>query len=196
LTYRAILDKLLKKTQSPVKGHIGFSPEKKNSIISNHFGAAVFHGHLNALKWISSHDTKVDIEFKAEEKPSIEGRALRKEVTGYTPLMLAIMRGDSNLMIIKYLVDTLKCNVKAKDNFGNTVVHLAVKYGCEEIVKYFVKEKKMEAFDRNFEGKAAVITAREKGFVNIESIFTQLDGSADKVLFIHSLIDPRTNKSE
>jgi ankyrin repeat protein len=151
---------------------------------------------LNALKWISSRDTKVDIEFKAEEKSSIEGRALRKEVTGYTPLMLAIMGGNTNLMLIKYLVDTLRCNIRAKDNFGNTVIHLAVKYGCEELVKYFVIEKKMEAFDRNFEGKTAVIIAHEKGLANIESIFAQLDGSAIKVTLIYTAIDSRTNQSK
>eukprot|EP00826_Nyctotherus_ovalis_P010877 TRINITY_DN12840_c0_g1_i17.p2 TRINITY_DN12840_c0_g1~~TRINITY_DN12840_c0_g1_i17.p2 ORF type:complete len:121 (+),score=31.61 TRINITY_DN12840_c0_g1_i17:584-946(+) len=106
---------------------------------------------------------------------------LRKEVTGYTPLMLAIMAGDKNIAVVKYLVNTLKCNVKARDGYGNTVVHVAVKCGCEETVRFLLLEKKVEAFERNSEGKAAVVIAHERGMTKIEGIFAQVDGSAGKV---------------
>lgn len=157
--------------------------------MSNCFGAAAFHGQLNTLMWIASHNANVDIEFKVEEKPPTEGMSLRKEITGYTPLMLAIMAGDKNIAVVKYLIDTLKCNVRARDVYGNTVVHVAVRCGCEETVRYLLREKRVEAFERNSEGKTAVAIARERGMASVEGIFAQVDGSAAKVCVCASEVD-------
>ena len=65
----------------------------------------------------------------------------KKDNGGRTPFHLAC-RYNTNLEIIKYLVDQKKCDLKEKDNFGETPFHLACQYNTNlEIIKYLVDQR-------------------------------------------------------
>ena len=86
-------------------GHICLSKKKKNSVISNVIGAAAYYGSVTILKKLMSQLSVVSINFLAQEKHDVQQKgAYKKEFAGFTPLMLAVAGGDSNMEVIRVLL--------------------------------------------------------------------------------------------
>ena len=174
---------LLEKDQSfKLVGHIGYSPKKKNSVISNVVGAAAYHGAQSVLDFAFSLKSEdINFEHKTVEKKGATG-TLQKEMTGCTPLMLAVVAGDGNLERTKWLFETAKCNPSATDWQGNTALHLAVKYNCPETLRYLIQTNCFEPFQRNENGETAASMAHALSLTSITDILaTCKDNSSQKV---------------
>jgi len=77
------------------KGCVGLSKKKKNQVITNVVGAAAFAGSNELLAFLTTKMGKSDLEFECKEKEDIKQRgAFVREMTGFTPLMLAIAQGE------------------------------------------------------------------------------------------------------
>ncbi len=164
------------------RGHIGFSPKKKNSIISSILGALAYNGHSSAMKWYTmspKYHGEIDFEFKATERKVLAGSgSMVKEVTGYTPLMLAVVSGDANIDIVKHLIEFSGCRADVSDSRGNTLIHLSVMYNCPEILNYLVQMKKsINVFARNNNGETAEGMARSLGLDQICETLSRLKDS-------------------
>ena len=60
------------------------------------------------------------------------------EFNKYTPLMLAITVGDSNLDCVTALLQH-KANYQCEDDLGNTIIHIAAIHKCNKILAYILK---------------------------------------------------------
>lgn len=162
-------------------GHIGYSNKKRNSIISNCFGAAAFCGNLFTLKWMIEKKAPVNKEFKAQElQNSTNLKPHKEEATACTPLLLAIMKGDSNINVVKFLIKDCKVDIKCTDFQGNSPLHFAVKYQCEEIILYLLKEAKLDVYSRNKLEQTPAALANELGLEKFSNILNQYDNSNNK----------------
>jgi ankyrin repeat protein len=91
-----------------------------------------------------------------------------KEMTGYTPLMLAVASGDHNLDCVKLLL-THKADYKKVDFKNNTVLHIAALNGNNTILEYLVKNLEIDVFARNKDGETALtICEKTKNSKGIE----------------------------
>ena len=80
----------------------------------------------------------LNVNFPAIEKPDVNQKGnFHKEFHGYTPLMLAVAGGDQNLECVRCLL-SLKANTTMTDTYGNTLLHIAVIYGSNDILKYLI----------------------------------------------------------
>ena len=168
------------------KGHIGFSPKKKNSIISNIFGAAAYNGALSVLQQVfPALSDEINIEFKTEEKRVLTsaGGTLQRETAGSTPLMLAVLAGDQNLPTTRWLLEVAKCRTKVTDWQGNTLLHAAVRSNSPETLQYLLDTRLFEPFERNDEGETAVSLAQTLNLPAVYAIISRCkDNSTQKVL--------------
>jgi len=167
-----------------IKGHIGFSPKKKNSIISNIWGAAAFCGQHDLLKTLYRvYGDSIDFELKTEEKKGTPGSgSLQKELTGATPLMLAVAAGDSNIDIVKWLIEDANADTSAKNWQGDTILHIAVRHNCNHIVSYLICANVVDPFQRNMNGESAVSMAQALGLEEIQKILSLCkDNSMQKI---------------
>ena len=78
-----------------------------------------------------------------------------KEFYKYTPLMLAAFAEVSDLNIVKFLLQK-GADYKVKDDYGNSLLHIAAIYGKNSILEYFIKNLKIEMFSRNLKGETAL----------------------------------------
>lgn len=166
------------------KGHIGYSQKKKNSVVSNVWGAAAFNGRLDLLRSLYDlHRAETDFELKAEEKRGIATTGtFQKEVSGATPLMLAIIAGDQNLETVKWLIEEVECKTNVTDWQDNTILHLAVRYNCSSTVSYLICTNIVDPFKRNAEGESAVSMAQAMNLEEITQILAICkDNSGQKV---------------
>lgn len=65
-------------------------------------------------------------------------------MTSYSPLMLAIAKGEDALESIKRLLSA-NANFKAVDAFGNNVLHIASIYSNNLILNYLCNNLKIDA---------------------------------------------------
>lgn len=144
------------------RGFVGFSPKRKNFIKSNVIGAAAWNGNIEVLEYLCTKLSSIDLEFEAKEELDykIERQGnLTKEVTKYTPLMLAIAKGDDNLAAVKILLKN-NAKVTATDDNGNNVLHLAAYYKNNRILDYLCKNVKIDLTTRNSKGETALFISQ------------------------------------
>lgn len=105
----------------------------------------------------------ININFPAVERSDINQKgAFQKEFHGYSPLMLAVAGGDSNIECVKILLVN-KANTGLLDSYGNSLLHIAAIYGSSEILQYLLQNlKQMNIFERNNNGETALSIAQEK----------------------------------
>lgn len=188
ISFRDIVDYLLEKGMSlNTKGHIGFSPKKKNSIVSNAWGAAAYNSSLTMLEsLLNKSSDEAFKELKAEEKKCGQG-SLQKEVVGFTPLMLAVMAGDKNLSVVAWLIQEGGCKTNVIDWQGNSLLHIAVKCNCPNILKFLLFNTTIDPFQRNNDGETASSMANALGNQDMISALAGCkDNSGQKVYFILS----------
>ena len=83
------------------------------------------------------------------------GSAFQKEYFGYTPLMLAVAGGDSNVDIVKALLNS-KADFKKTDEFGNSILHIAAMNSNNKMMDFIAKTLKIDIFGRNKDGETAL----------------------------------------
>ena len=93
--------------------------------------------------------------------------------------MLTIAGGDQNLDCLKLILQA-GSDFKCKDDFGNTLLHIAAKNNCNKMIDYLAKNLKINIFERNKEGETALNICQnlknEKGI----AILTQFQGQYDQ----------------
>jgi hypothetical protein len=148
-------------------GFICFSKKRKNLIIGNVLMTAAWAGKNSLLKKVLG-SLKKTIETNAIEQPDTKAKASKviggfaKEFEGYTPLMLAVARDDENLECVKTLLQH-SANFECKDNFGNSVIHIAAMNHNNKILDYLTKNLKTDMFARNLKGESALSLADTEG---------------------------------
>jgi ankyrin repeat protein len=142
-------------------GFIGFSSRKRNSLVGNLICSAVYNGHLKLVDWFIQNDRNLNLEHQVQEKPRIAKGLLVKEFHKFTALMLAVAIGnlgicfkkyfnDFFLEIVKKLIESGNAKVNVHDSNKNSLLHIAVKYNAQNIVKYFLENPRdIKIFDRN-----------------------------------------------
>eukprot|EP01022_Parablepharisma_sp_SALTPOND_P005700 TRINITY_DN12334_c0_g1_i9.p1 TRINITY_DN12334_c0_g1~~TRINITY_DN12334_c0_g1_i9.p1 ORF type:complete len:509 (-),score=100.09 TRINITY_DN12334_c0_g1_i9:1382-2908(-) len=195
-----IVEYLVEKGHSlKTKGHIGFSPKKKNSVISNIWGAAAYNGQLDLLRSLYRvYGTELSLELRSDEKKGTSGGgSLQKELFSATPLMLAVVAGDRNLDVVKWLIEEAECRTDVKDWQQNSILHLAVRYNCQEIVSYLICAKVVDPFERNLVGESAVSMAQALGLEEISKILSLCkDNSGQKMEELLNLINEEEERKE
>ena len=78
-----------------------------------------------------------------------------KEMTGFTPLMLAVASGDQNLECVKLLLGA-KADYKKQDPKNNSILHIAAIYENNKILEYLMKNLEVDIFARNKNGDTAM----------------------------------------
>lgn len=88
-------------------GIIGLTKKRKNQIVSNVIGCAAYYGQNKLLKFAANRLGKDYLDLAAIEqvdKISSKEAQFKKEMSKYTPLMLACARSDDNLECVKSLL--------------------------------------------------------------------------------------------
>lgn len=165
-------------------GHIGYSKKKQNSIISNIIGAAAFHGSQCVLKWLhSTYASSLDYEFPSQEKKGLGCGSFIRELTGSTPLMLAVIAGDFNIETVKWMIESAKCNPLAIDLFDNSLLHYAVMSNCPDILNYLLTDIKLNPCNRNKEGDTPILTAAKLGHESLHTILSQFSYKSEEKVY-------------
>ncbi len=131
---------------------------------------------MYGMKWLfSMYPYDVDPESKAEELTRLPkggyGPVIVKEVTGATPLMLAVIAGDSSLTSLHWLLGSRMCDVKVTDRQNNNLLHLAVLYDRRESLTYLISSKMLDTDLRNEEGDTPLGLATKLGRNELLDIF-------------------------
>ena len=69
--------------------------------------------------------------------------------------MLAVAGKDENLEAVKILLSA-GADFQLKDEFGNSILHIAAIYGNVSILEYLAKNCRLELFMRNDKGETAL----------------------------------------
>lgn len=89
-------------------GFICLSKKRKNHVASNVVGAAAYAGKRKLLEYVLKRVGKNHLEVPAQETHDKDsGKApstFVKEFAGYTPLMLAVAKGDENFDCLQVLL--------------------------------------------------------------------------------------------
>ena len=148
-----------------INGFIGLSKKYKNAFTSNLIGACSYYGRYKLLDYLIK-NYKFDLNFPSiEKKAKNKHSGFIKEYTGLTPISLAILseiaKEDEIIKIIKLLHER-KCSLKESDFLGNNLLHIAVKGGKLNIIKFLIEElncKKL-AIETNKEGQTPMAIAQ------------------------------------
>ena len=144
-------------------GFICLSTKRKNQVASNVVGAAAYAGKRKLLDYVLKRVGKEYLEVPAQETPDRDGASLTsksapafvKEFAGFTPLMLAVAKGDENFDCLQALL-THGANFNCKDEYENNLLHIAARYGNNKILDYLAKNLKLDVFARNSNGETAL----------------------------------------
>lgn len=186
---------LLDKGHSPnIKGHIGYSPKKRNSVVSNIWGACTYNGQLSVLKSLFALLDPGGLQAKCEERKSVSG-TWQKEVFSSTPLMLAAISG--HLHVVRWLIEEKKCEADGTDWQENTLLHLAVKYNRKDLVEYFVDKGLINPFQRNALGETPASMAKDLDLDDLQAILSRCkDDSQQKIEELLNMLNEEEERKE
>ena len=128
------------------------TPKRYNWAITNAFGAAVYYGHYKLVGFLINRYTNEEIGLDKEisEKLGKSKGTLIKEVTSYTPLTVAVMRGHNE--IIEELLKK-SANIKKLDMNKNNLLHIAANHNKSKTFELLAKKFPEMLQERNNEGK-------------------------------------------
>jgi hypothetical protein len=126
-----------------LNGIIGLSKKQKNAFTSNVIGACSYYGRYKLLNYLIQ-NYKFDLNFfSSEKKAKNKHSSFIKEYTNLTPISLSILSeissDDDIIKIIKLLFDA-KASLNESDCNGNNILHIAVKSGKINIIKFLIEE--------------------------------------------------------
>ena len=123
-------------------------------VISNLIGCAAYHGKKNMLESLIKMMGKHSVDNEAVEKLDLDSKEKKyvREFARYTPLMLAVAKGDKCLECVKTLLQN-EADSTVKDEDGNNLLHIAASNGNNKILDYLSKNLKINIFDRNNQGE-------------------------------------------
>ena len=78
-----------------------------------------------------------------------------QEFAGFTPLMLAVAKGDENFDCLQVLL-AQGADFNCTDEYDNNLLHVAALYGNNKILDYLAKNLKLDLFARNNKGETAL----------------------------------------
>tara|TARA_B110000285_G_scaffold233275_1_gene306558 strand:- start:1876 stop:3093 length:1218 start_codon:yes stop_codon:yes gene_type:complete len=173
-------------------GFICLSKKKKNHVASNVIGAAAYAGKRKLLEYILKRVKKDYLEVPAQETHDKDGgkaaSTFVKEFAGYTPLMLAVAKGDENFDCLQALL-AQGANFNCKDEYDNNLLHVAALYSNNKILDYLAKNLKLDLFARNSKGETALnichTNKNSAGVALLEALQHTCDsskGTADSLL--------------
>lgn len=151
-------------------------------VVSNVIGCAAWYGSKDLLDNLVSKLGKDYLDVEAMEQADKHSKApgpFKKEMHRYTPLLLAVAKSDDNLECAKSLLK-FGANVHVKDDYGNTLLHVAALNGNNKTLSYIAKNLKINMFERNQDGETALnicSTLKNAGGVKI---LEQFQGEYDK----------------
>jgi len=126
---------------------------------------------------------EIDLEFRARDERGVNvssSSIILKEITGFTPIMLAVSAGDSNINVVEYMLINNKGKLNVVDPKGNTLLHLAVIYNCPEILKKLINIGKIDPGIRNESGDTAEGLAQKLGHYSMLKYFEKFSADYDK----------------
>ena len=71
-----------------------------------------------------------------------------------TPLFYAVQSG--NFEMVKFLIDQANCNFKVVNYLGQSILHIASKYGYVNIISFLIENKSVKVNEKSEEGKTAL----------------------------------------
>mmetsp|Transcript_28656 Transcript_28656/g.50980 ORF Transcript_28656/g.50980 Transcript_28656/m.50980 type:complete len:424 (+) Transcript_28656:273-1544(+) len=181
------------------KGHIGYSRLKSNSVIGNVLSAAVYNDRTALANWLleTFPASELEIEAVVTEDRAKGGRGgVNKEVTGCTPLLLAVQR--SSLETIRKLIE-FGALVTATDWSKNTVLHLAVLMQRAEVVKELIDLPGVDVQARNNKGETPLTIAKDKALSDIEALLSEkIQDTSEQIAeeLINELLEEENKKSK
>jgi len=146
-------------------GFVTLTKKRRNVLVSNAVGCAAYHGRTKLLEYLLAKLGRNYLEVPAVEEAdryAAKAGVFLKEMSLYTPLMLAVAKGDENLDCVKLLLSQ-GADFLAKDSAENSVLHVAALNGNNKILAYLAKNLKIDIFGRNKKGETALnICAAQK----------------------------------
>ena len=135
------------------------------------------------LEYVITCLSKDLIDFPAIETadPNATTRGkFKKELSRYTPLMLSIDDDKDNFECFKTLLKN-GANINCKDEFENTILHIAAMYDNNQVLNYICKNLKINLFQRNKSEETALIICNKlknaEGAKMIEEYLKEYDHS-------------------
>ena len=180
-----------------VKQLIGYY--KCNPEAANRFSQTVFHcavEYISIVKYliteckcdpmVTDKDGKTVLHYAVQEKFSDVAEYLvsinQVDNDGNTFLHLAAKTGSND--VVKQLIGNYKCNPKAANRFGQTVLHCAVEY--ISIVKYLITECKCDPMVTDKDGKTVLHYAVQEKFSDVAEYLVSINQvDKDENTFLH-----------
>ena len=75
-----------------------------------------------------------------------------------------------HLDVIRYFIDVHKCDVKARDSYNNTPLHIASRFRQQNVIQYFIEEVSM---DPSITGRLLLHDACERGHLDVIKYFIE-----------------------
>ena len=126
-----------------INGFIGLSKKQKNAFTSNLIGACSYYGKYKLLDYLIK-NYKFDLDYTStEKKAKNKHSSFIKEYTGLTPISLSIISEfakDDEIIKVIELLDEAKASLSEKDFYGNNILHIAVKSGKINIIRFLIEE--------------------------------------------------------
>jgi len=168
------------------RGHFILSKVRMNSVSSNVLGAAAYHGKGKLLsKVIQILDEKFVNEPATEESDFESKVQYKAEYAGYTPLQLAIIGPDPDVLAVQTLLaHKANCLVKEKGT-DNNLLHLAAEK-CKNpaVFKYLLENLHIDMSLTNKEGQTPLSICIQNKLTKkvnlIEEVMRGVDKSGQK----------------
>ena len=122
-----------------------------------------------------------------------------KEFAGFTPLMLAVAKGDENFDCLQVLL-AQGADFNCTDEYDNNLLHVAALYGNNKILDYLAKNLKLDLFARNNKGETALnichTAKNQAGVVLLEKLQKTCDASKSTADSLLSELDREEEQAE
>jgi hypothetical protein len=183
-------------------GFIGFS-KKKNLIVSNALGAALYYNNFHIAMLILSECSEtndvglnqITQEFKdSQDKQQLITKQGKIEFSGTTPMMLALHNaGDEAEQVVRFLKRN-RADTQSVDSNGNSILHWMAKTSALKSYEYLQQnEVEMDYLLRNSVGETPLSVVEKVGSKDMKRILkrdsTAMDDDESKIKELDKLLE-------